>query len=122
MVLLHKLKNLGVSIVLDDFGTGFSSLSYLVSFPFDKLKIDKSFTQEIGVSNSCRAVVSSALSIAQTLDLSVTAEGVETKEQWELLRANGATFAQGYFFGRPMNRADFVRTFLNKNARWHRAA
>ena len=101
-VMIRQLKNIGVSIVLDDFGTGYSSLNYLTKFPFDKIKIDKSFTQGLLNRTDCAAVVASVLTLARGLDMSVTAEGVETKEQFELLRAAGVNHIQGYLFGRPV--------------------
>lgn len=100
-VIIQQLKNIGVTIVLDDFGTGYASLSYLTMFPFDKIKIDKSFTQGLSSRVDCAAVVASVLSLARGLDIAVTAEGVETKEQFELLRAAGVNQVQGYLFGRP---------------------
>ena len=100
-VLLQQLKNIGISIVLDDFGTGFSSLGYLTTFPVDKIKIDKSFTQGLLERADCAAVVASVLTLARGLDIATTAEGVETEEQLEMLRAAGVTQAQGFLFGRP---------------------
>jgi EAL domain-containing protein (putative c-di-GMP-specific phosphodiesterase class I) len=99
---IRKLKNVGVSIVLDDFGTGYSSLSYLTAFPFDKIKIDKSFTSGLSKRHDCAAVVASVLTLARGLDMIVTAEGVETKEQQELLQAAGVQQMQGYLFARPV--------------------
>jgi diguanylate cyclase (GGDEF)-like protein/PAS domain S-box-containing protein len=98
---IQQLKNIGVSIVLDDFGTGYSSLSYLTMFPFDKIKIDRSFTQGLSNRADCAAVVASVLTLARGLDITVTAEGVETKQQFELLRAAGVDQVQGFLFGRP---------------------
>ena len=98
---IRKLKNLGVSIALDDFGTGYSSLSYLTKFPFDKIKIDKSFTQNLIKRVECRAIVSSVHALGHGLDILTTAEGVETEQQFELLRAAGINLVQGYLFGRP---------------------
>jgi diguanylate cyclase (GGDEF)-like protein len=98
---IQQLKNIGISIVLDDFGTGYSSLSYLTTFPFDKIKIDKSFTQGLSNRADCSAIVASVLTLARGLDMIVTAEGVETTQQFELLRAAGAHQVQGYLFARP---------------------
>jgi EAL domain-containing protein (putative c-di-GMP-specific phosphodiesterase class I) len=108
-VMLQQLKNIGVSIVLDDFGKGYSSLGYLTTFPVDKIKIDKTFTQGLSKRVECTAVVSSVLTLARGLDISTTAEGVETEEQFELLRAAGVNFVQGYLLGRPvpMSELDF---------------
>jgi diguanylate cyclase (GGDEF)-like protein len=97
---LHALKALGVRLVLDDFGTGYSSLSYLDRFPIDALKIDRSFVAGLDSGGSA-AIVAAIVSMAHSLDLRVTAEGVETEEQLERLRQLGCEYAQGFFFGRP---------------------
>ncbi len=99
---IRQLKNLGVSVALDDFGTGYSSVSYLTNFPFDKIKIDKSFTQGVLDRRDCKAVVASTLALAQGLGTATTAEGVETEEQLEYMRAAGVDLVQGYLFGRPV--------------------
>ncbi len=101
LAILRQLKNLGVSINLDDFGTGYSSLSYLTMFRFDKIKIDKSFTQHLTQRADCAAIVSSVLALGAGLDLPTVAEGVETRQQFEILRASGVKYVQGYLFGRP---------------------
>jgi diguanylate cyclase (GGDEF)-like protein/PAS domain S-box-containing protein len=97
---LHALKELGVRLVLDDFGTGYSSLSYLDRFPIDALKIDRSFVAGLDSGGSA-AIVTAIVSMAHSLDLRVTAEGVESAEQLERLRQLGCEYAQGFFFGRP---------------------
>jgi EAL domain-containing protein (putative c-di-GMP-specific phosphodiesterase class I)/hemoglobin-like flavoprotein len=99
--ILHELRDVGVTIALDDFGTGYSSLSYLRMFPFDKIKIDKSFVSEMPHVDVCAAIVCAIANLGRTLHIVTTAEGVETEEQFELLRAAGCTQAQGYLFGRP---------------------
>ncbi len=99
--IFRQLKNIGVSIALDDFGMGYSSLSYLTMLPFDKIKIDRSFTHGLANNVGCMASVASVLTLARHLDMVVTAEGVETKRQFELLRAAGVHQVQGYFFARP---------------------
>ena len=109
-VLLQQLKNIGVSIVLDDFGTGYSSLGYLTTFPVDKIKIDKTFTHGLLRRADCAAIVASVLTLARGLDIETTAEGVETEEQFEMLRAAGVTMAQGYLFGRPRPAAELEFT------------
>ncbi|MDC7785419.1 EAL domain-containing protein [Rhodoplanes sp. TEM] len=98
---LHELAGLGVRIVLDDFGTGYSSLSYLQLFPFSKIKIDKSFVADLSSRADCAAIVCTVMNLAKALDMGTTAEGVETWEQLELLRATGCREAQGWLFGRP---------------------
>jgi diguanylate cyclase (GGDEF)-like protein len=99
--LLQQLKNIGVAIVLDDFGTGYSSLGYLTKFPVDKIKIDKSFTQGLIARAECAAVIASVLTLARGLDIATTAEGVETEDQYDMLRAAGVNLVQGYLFCRP---------------------
>jgi diguanylate cyclase (GGDEF)-like protein len=99
--IFRRLKKIGVSIALDDFGMGYSSLSYLTMLPFDKIKIDKSFTQGLANNIGCMACIASVLTLARHLDLVVTAEGVETKQQFQLLHAAGVHQVQGYFFARP---------------------
>jgi diguanylate cyclase (GGDEF)-like protein/PAS domain S-box-containing protein len=114
VLVIQQLKNIGITIALDDFGTGYASLSYLLSFPFDKIKIDKSFTQGLLTRTDCRAVVASILTLARGLQIAVTAEGVETRPEFDLLRAEGVNYVQGYLFGRPRPLAelDFAATEL----------
>jgi diguanylate cyclase (GGDEF)-like protein len=99
---IRQLKNIGVSMVLDNCGTGYSSASYLTSFPFDKIKIDKSFTQGLASRRDCAAVVDSVLALARGLDIVTVAKGVESSEQFEALKAAGVDLAQGYLFGWPV--------------------
>jgi diguanylate cyclase (GGDEF)-like protein/PAS domain S-box-containing protein len=99
---LATLRELGVRICLDDFGTGYSSLAYLRQFGFDRLKIDRSFVQRIGESAADQAIVRSIVGLAHALDLSVTAEGVETAAQQEAVHQLGCSHAQGFLFARPM--------------------
>jgi EAL domain-containing protein (putative c-di-GMP-specific phosphodiesterase class I) len=107
---IRQLKNLGVSIALDDFGTGYSSLRYLTKFPFDKIKIDRSFTQDLAKRTECAAIVSAVRALGHGLNIKTTAEGVETEQQFEMLRAAGVNLVQGYLFGRPgpASALDFV--------------
>jgi diguanylate cyclase (GGDEF)-like protein/PAS domain S-box-containing protein len=98
---LRQFKAVGITIVLDDFGTGYSSLSQLAMFPFDRIKIDKSFTQNLTKRSECAAIISATLTLAQSLDIATTAEGVETVDQYRLLRLAGVTSLQGYLFKRP---------------------
>jgi EAL domain-containing protein (putative c-di-GMP-specific phosphodiesterase class I) len=100
-LLFRQLKNIGISMALDDFGVGYASLASLVSFPFDKVKIDKSFTDDLLKRPANRAVVASIMTLARGLELEVTAEGVETPEQLEYLRNNGVDQLQGYLLGKP---------------------
>ena len=105
-IIFQQLKDIGVSIALDDFGTGYSSLSYLTKLPFNKIKIDKSFTQGLSDNIGCAASIASVLTLARHLDMVVTAEGVETKQQFQLLRAAGVHQMQGYLFARPVPVSD----------------
>ena len=114
---LRELQDLGVSIVLDDFGTGYSSLSYLNSFSFNKIKIDKSFIDGLGVDAGASAIVSATTSIARALEAVTTAEGVETEAQATLLRAAAVSLLQGYLFGKPLPASDWV--FVDGVARPH---
>ena len=111
---IRQLKNLGISIVLDDFGTGYSSVTYLTSFPFDKIKIDRSFTQGALTRRDCAAVVSSVLALAHGLGMITTVEGIETWEQLKYMREAGVDLAQGYLFGRavPFSQLDLNPTTL----------
>ncbi len=103
---LQKLQSLGVRIAIDDFGTGYSSLSYLKDFPLDTIKIDRSFVTELSKPrlgpHYAMALIQAITTIAETLDLEVVAEGVETAQQAELLRKLGCHTAQGYFYARPL--------------------
>jgi len=99
---LRQLKELGVSISMDDFGTGYSSLSYLRSFSFDKIKIDQSFVRELGNKTDCAAIIRAVIGMCETLGATVTAEGVETEQQLNLLRAERCTEIQGYLISKPL--------------------
>jgi diguanylate cyclase (GGDEF)-like protein len=111
---LHHLRNMGVRVSMDDFGTGYSSLSYLRSFPFDKIKIDQSFIRTLTVQAESMAIVRAVTSLAKSLNIGTTAEGVETEEQLEMLRAEGCTEVQGFMISRPMASED-IAAFLNRH-------
>jgi diguanylate cyclase (GGDEF)-like protein len=100
--ILHQLRAIGIRISMDDFGTGYSSLSYLRSFPLSKIKIDRAFVKDLGVTAASEVIIRSIIDIAHTLDMTTTAEGVETSEQYKRLQALGCTEAQGYFLSRPL--------------------
>jgi diguanylate cyclase (GGDEF)-like protein len=106
---IDRLKGEGVRVALDDFGTGYSSLCHIRQFPMDTIKIDRSFVNEFGSNSVSTAIVSAILHIARELDIVSTAEGIETAEQMELLRAAGCTMAQGFHLGRPVAQAAFER-------------
>jgi diguanylate cyclase (GGDEF)-like protein/PAS domain S-box-containing protein len=110
--ILHQLKKLGVRISMDDFGTGYSSLNYLRKFPFDKVKIDRSFIEHITGDASSLAIVQAVISIAKSRNIATTAEGVETKEQLDLLRALGCTEMQGFLFSKAKPAAELASLLL----------
>jgi EAL domain-containing protein (putative c-di-GMP-specific phosphodiesterase class I) len=100
--LLNALKELGIRIVIDDFGTGYSSLSYLRSFAFDKIKLDRSFVSGIETDRGNLAIVRAVVGIGSGFNATTLAEGVETEEQLQKLKAEGLNEAQGYLLGKPM--------------------
>jgi diguanylate cyclase (GGDEF)-like protein/PAS domain S-box-containing protein len=104
---LQALKRLGVKLALDDFGTGYSSLSHMRRFPVDTLKVDRSFVRDLITDAADAGVVSAVIQMGKSLHMRVVAEGVETKEQVLFLRERACEEAQGYYFSRPMNAADF---------------
>jgi diguanylate cyclase (GGDEF)-like protein len=100
--ILHQLRSSGVRISMDDFGTGYSSLSYLRSFPLSKIKIDRAFVKDLGATSASDIIIRSIIDIAKTLEMTTTAEGVETSQQFERLQALGCSEAQGYHLGKPV--------------------
>lgn len=105
---MAALRATGVRLALDDFGTGWASLAYLLRFPFDRIKIDRSFVSGADTRPPCRAIVQAIGSLASSLDLEVVAEGVETEAERALVRAAGCRYAQGWLFGRPVSAVDFA--------------
>ena len=95
---LNQLRALGIHIALDDFGTGYSSLQYLQRFPFDKIKIDRSFVKEVTHNSSSASIIRAVVSIAADRNMITTAEGVETEQQRETVQSLGCTQMQGYLF------------------------
>ena len=110
---IRQLKNLGITMALDDFGTGYSSVTYLTNFPFDKIKIDRSFTRDVLERRDYAAVVSSVLALAHGLGKVTTVEGIETEQQFEYMRQAGVDLAQGYLFSRPVpvSQLDFTTRY-----------
>jgi diguanylate cyclase (GGDEF)-like protein/PAS domain S-box-containing protein len=106
---LHQLRKLGVRIAMDDFGTGYSSLSYLRSFPFDKIKIDKSFVKDVLVHPESLAIVRAVAGLGVSFGVPTTAEGVETREQFEQIRDAGCTQCQGYYYGHAIPNDEVMR-------------
>jgi diguanylate cyclase (GGDEF)-like protein len=111
-IILEKLKEMGVRIALDDFGTGYSSLNYLKDFAITTLKIDRSFICDINENPKNSAIVSTILALGQNLKLNITAEGVETKEQYEILRNQNCNIIQGYYFSKPLPNNEFEKLWL----------
>ncbi len=111
LAILHQLRAIGVGIALDDFGTGYSSLSYLQRFPFDKIKIDRCFVNDIAEPDGSSCIVQAVVNIAAARQMTTTAEGVETQQQRELLRALGCAEMQGYLFSPAKPAADIRRLF-----------
>jgi diguanylate cyclase (GGDEF)-like protein len=112
LAILHQLRDIGVRIALDDFGTGYSSLSYLQRFPFDKIKIDRCFITDLASPEGSSSIVQAVVTIAADRHMTTTAEGVETEQQRELLRALGCSEMQGYLFSAPKPAAD-IRPLLS---------
>jgi EAL domain-containing protein (putative c-di-GMP-specific phosphodiesterase class I) len=101
LAMLYRLRELGVRIAMDDFGTGYSSLAYLQSFPFDRIKIDRSFIKDIADGVGSLNIVRAMAALAKGLGMETTAEGVETSEQLDTVKSEGCTEMQGFLFSRP---------------------
>jgi diguanylate cyclase (GGDEF)-like protein len=112
---MKELKALGVQLAIDDFGTGYSSLAYLKLFPLDRLKIDKSFVQGVNISAEDRAIATSIVSLAHSLSMRVTAEGVEGKSELDFLKDQNCNDVQGYYYSRPLPAGDATR-FLQRRS------
>lgn len=113
---LGRLRQLGCQIALDDFGTGYCSLAYITRFPPDRIKIDKAFVRGVGRSAADAAIANAILSLAESLNLVVTAEGVEHQEQWDWLRSRGCHEAQGFLMSKPLAPADLEARFFSNRA------
>ena len=118
---LHRLRDLGVRIAMDDFGTGYSSLSYLQSFPFDRIKIDRSFVNDITSASGSLNIVRAVAAMAKGLGMAATAEGVETEEQLETVRSEGCTEMQGFLFSKPRPQHEIEKLYLSEQ-KFHKAA
>lgn len=112
---LQSLKNMGIKISIDDFGTGYSSLSYLRSFAIDKLKIDKSFINEVNSTNYNSSIIKSIITMAHSLNIRVLAEGVESEKQFELLKNCNCDEVQGYYYSAPLTLNEFVEYLIRYN-------
>lgn len=102
------LRGIGISFALDDFGTGYSSLAYLKRLPFDQVKIDRSFVEDLLSDANAAAICKAVIVLGRTLGLEVVAEGVESENQWQILRDEGCAAVQGYLFGQPMDETGFI--------------
>jgi diguanylate cyclase (GGDEF)-like protein/PAS domain S-box-containing protein len=122
LAILHQLRELGVSISMDDFGTGYSSLSYLRSFPFDKIKIDRSFVKDLAERSDCVAIVRAISGLGRSLNITTTAEGVETVDQLDWLRAEGCNEVQGFLFSAARPAAEIEALLFKFGQRASRAA
>jgi diguanylate cyclase (GGDEF)-like protein/PAS domain S-box-containing protein len=122
LAILHQLRGLGVSISMDDFGTGYSSLSYLRSFPFDKIKIDRSFVKDLTERSDCVAIVRAISSLGRSLNITTTAEGVETMDQLDWLRAEGCNQVQGFLFSAARPAAEIEHLLFKFGQRASQAA
>lgn len=111
---LEALQNIGISVAIDDFGTGYSSLGQLKNFPVNKLKIDRTFIDNLTDGLNDRAIIKAIISLAKTLNLKVIAEGIETAEQLAILIEEGCDYGQGYFLGRPIPKNEFEKILQNK--------
>ena len=118
----ERAVELGVSISLDDFGTGYSSLSYLRSFPFDKIKIDRSFVKGIAERTDCVAIVRAISGLGRSLNMTTTAEGVETIDQLDWLRAEGCNEVQGFLFSAARPAGEIGRLLAEFGERASKAA
>ncbi|WKB37239.1 EAL domain-containing protein [Terrilactibacillus sp. S3-3] len=115
MEMLNELRRMGIKISLDDFGTGYSSFTYLKNFPIDRLKIDRSFIVDITTNERDKAIVAAIISMAKHLQLGVIAEGIETKDQLEVLDKSHCNEIQGYYFSRPLPAQEVEKKFLKSN-------
>jgi EAL domain-containing protein (putative c-di-GMP-specific phosphodiesterase class I) len=109
---LAKIKQLGISVAIDDFGIGYSSLNYLKRLPVDVLKIDRSFVQDIECDPRNSAIIAGVVALAQALNVHTVAEGVETQKQWSILKDLGCSSFQGYLIAKPQPAEQFEQQFL----------
>jgi EAL domain-containing protein (putative c-di-GMP-specific phosphodiesterase class I) len=112
---MHQLKALGVALAMDDFGAGYSAMSYLQSMPFDTIKIDRAFVSRLGDSDDNTAIVSAIVALAKGLGMDLTGEGIETEEQHEILKRLGCHRGQGYLYSHPLTAKSFEEYLWRSN-------
>ncbi|HLU23906.1 MAG TPA: EAL domain-containing protein [Bacillaceae bacterium] len=115
MHILQELKQIGIKVSLDDFGTGYSSFSYLKDLPIHTLKVDAAFIKDIHTNPNSRAIVNAIITVANTLGMNVIAEGIELKEQHEILSEDGCNQGQGYYFSKPLSAIEFEKLLIEKS-------
>jgi EAL domain-containing protein (putative c-di-GMP-specific phosphodiesterase class I) len=111
---LEFIKEMGINLSLDDFGTGFSSLSYLRYFPLDRLKIDQSFVRRLSTDSVNEAIIEAVVALGKSLKIKTIAEGVETKQELDFLRKLECDEIQGYYFSKPLPSDDFIKWFTKR--------
>lgn len=116
IVAIEKLKSIGISVALDDFGTGHSSLAYLKDLPIDVLKVDRTFIHNVNNENQKKVLLSHIVKIGQSLSMTIVAEGVETKEEYDIIKELGCEELQGYYFNKPMPLPSVIESFAKDNA------
>ena len=119
---LTVLDSLGVKLSVDDFGTGFSSLNYLRDLPVETIKIDRGFVAMVNQDNCSRVIVKSTIDLAHSLNMKITAEGIEDAATLKTLRALGCDYAQGYYFGKPLTAQEYVSWVEHQMRRFQAAA
>ena len=120
--ILGQIKEFGMRIALDDFGTGYSSLEYIRELPFDVIKVDQSFVKDLAEDNYSKSFIKMVSDLAEAIGVSICVEGVETKQQYEVLAGMKVRMIQGYYFDKPMPRAEFEKKYVRKSKRTSRSA
>lgn len=111
--ILNRIKALGVKIALDDFGTGYSSLNHIREIPFDVIKVDQSFVKDLADDSYSKSFIKMIAELGQSIGVNICVEGIETKEQLDAIQDMKVKYIQGYYFDRPMRRANFQEKYVN---------